>query len=111
MSYTSLELGGRTRGLKFNQHAVITMSKYLDYDNMSATYGYALIYAGLSANCYVKREEVDFTFEQVCDWVDELKTEDVLKVQEVFQSTQAFQNIIKTNEEQPKKKKKTIKQT
>ncbi len=46
MSYIQLELGGKARGLKFNQMAVITMTNYLDFNNLAATYGYALIYAG-----------------------------------------------------------------
>ena len=93
MSYISLELGGKQRGLKFNQMAVITMTNYMDFDNLAATYGYALVYAGLVANCYVKREEPDFNFEQVCDWVESLTPEDLLKVRECFESTQTFKTL------------------
>lgn len=104
MSYIQVTIGGKPRGLKFNQMAVLTMTQYLDYNNMAATYGYALVYSGLIANCYVKREEPDFTFEQVCDWADELTVDDLTKIRECFESTQTFKTLTKAGEEQTKKK-------
>jgi hypothetical protein len=104
MSYIQVEIGGKPRGLKFNQMAVLTMTQYLDYNNMAATYGYALVYSGLLANCYVKREEPDFTFEQACDWADEISVDDLTKIRECFESTQTFKTLTKAGEEQTKKK-------
>lgn len=113
MSYIQLELGGKTRGLKFNQMAVITMTNYLDFNNLAATYGYALVYAGLVANCYVKREEPDFNFEQVCDWVETLTPEQLMDVRNCFESTQTFKAMQATQEgekeEMTKKKQKSNK--
>ncbi len=112
MSYIQLELGGKARGLKFNQMAVITMTNYLDFDNLAATYGYALVYAGLVANCYVKREEPDFTFEQVCDWVETLTPEQLTQVRTVFESTQTFKTLqenAEPKEEMTKKKQRSSK--
>jgi len=112
MSYIQLELGGKARGLKFNQMAVITMTNYLDFNNLAATYGYALIYAGLVANCYVKREEPDFTFEQVCDWVETLTPEQLTEVRAVFESTQTFKTLQESQEpkeEMTKKKQRSSK--
>lgn len=95
--------------------AVLTMSQYLDYENMAATYGYALVYSGLRANCYVKREEPDFNFEQVCEWVEEMSYEDLMKVKDCFESTQSFKTLQAageqaTAEEQTKKKPKSTTQ-
>lgn len=105
MSYLQLTIGGKLRGLKFNQMALLTMSQYLDYDNIPATYGYALVYAGLRANCYVKREEADFSFEQCCEWVEQMTLEDINKVREVFEATQTFKTLSgAVAEEQTKKK-------
>jgi hypothetical protein len=109
MSYIQLNIGGKLRGLKFNQMAVITMTKNLDFDNMEASYGYALIYAGLVSNMYVKRQEVDFSFEEVCDWADELKEEDLTKIREAFESTTAYQKLAQQNEVLTKKKLKKAK--
>jgi hypothetical protein len=71
MSYLRVTLGGVERGLKFNQAAVEQFSKYYDYSTTTSAV-YATFYAGLVGNAIVKREEQDFTFEQVCEWVDEL---------------------------------------
>ena len=109
MSYIQIEIGGKLRGLKFNQYAVITMAKFADLDNYEATAGYAMVYGGLKANCYVKREEPDFSFEQVCDWVDLLKPDDLVKVYEVFSEIQAYKNLITTGEKEEKITKKKLK--
>lgn len=116
MSYIQIEIGGKKRGLKFNQMAVLTMSKYIDYNNLAATYGYALVYSALVANCYVKREEPDFTFEQVCDWIEDVPVDEMNKIRECFESTQTYKTLVesisKTNdEEQTKKKPKNITKT
>jgi len=94
MSYIQIEIGGKLRGLKFLQHAVITMSKYVDIDNYAATSGYAMVYGGLKCNNYVKRVEDDFTFEQVCEWVDLLSREDLIKIHEVFAETQLYKDLV-----------------
>ena len=111
MSYIQMELGGKPRGLKFNQMSVVTMTKYLDFDNVPATYGYALIYAGLVSSCYVKREEPDFTFEQVCDWVDEVSVDEVIKARDVFEATQSFKSLTDSVSEITEQTKKKLKST
>ena len=111
MSYIQLEIGGKQRGLKFNQMAVITMTNYLDFNNLAATYGYALVYAGLVANCYVKREEPDFTFEQVCDWVETLTPEKLVEIRDVFESTQTFKTLQENQKEAEPQTKKKLKST
>lgn len=110
MSYIQVEIGGKLRGLKFNQYAVITMAQYADLDNYEATAGYAMVYAGLKANCFVKREEADFTFEQVCDWVESISPDTLLSVYKVFEETQAYKNLIEKGTEKPEPitKKKSI---
>lgn len=125
MSYVQVEIGGKLRGWKANQYTVITMAQYADLDNYEATAGYAMIYAGLKANCFVKREEfvdkvemevdgkkqmvdVPITFEQVCDWVEEMTPEVLLQVYAVFSETQAYKNLIEKGKEKteaPTKKK------
>jgi len=92
MSYCKINIGGKERGLKFNQMAVMMYAGKVDNENLIATAGYALIYAGLKANAYVKGEEVDFTFENVCDWVDELDAEALQLVTETFKETQSYKN-------------------
>ena len=105
MSYTQIDAGGKLRGLKFNQLALEKLSQYAKGDD-NLIYAYAIFYAGLFANCYVKREEPDFTFEQACDWFDELKEEDIIKVNAAFQDSIAYQKLLPKEETKKKKVKK-----
>lgn len=89
MSYIQIEIGGKLRGLKFNKMAQLELESRIKPGNLISGV-YALIYAGLIANCYVKNEEPDFTFEDACDWTDELSDETLLKVQAAFQETEAY---------------------
>lgn len=112
MSYIKITTpDGKERGLKFNQMAMILMAQKADLSNYIATAGYAMIYAGLMANCYVKQQEPDFTFEQACDWMDELSKEVQLQIAEVFTSTQAYKDLIAKGQlpEEPITKKKSRK--
>lgn len=97
MSYLQLEIDGIARGWKANQMTLVLLSQYTDNTNketQDATAAYALFYAGLRANCYVKREEPDFTFEQACDWFDKLTNEQVLGIKKTFdESTDGLAKI------------------
>jgi hypothetical protein len=75
--YTQLNLLGRNRGLKFGalaaEQIMVKLAK-LSQDTggiYTSSMIAEIIYWGLVNNCYVKREDPDFTFEQVVDWVDE----------------------------------------
>lgn len=107
MSYLQLELGGKLRGLKFNQLAIEIISTYNDTQTQSA-FMYAMIYGGLMGNSYVKREEADYTFENVCDWVDvmENKAEAIAKATDALTSTQVWKNLVKAGEDIDADKKK-----
>lgn len=102
MSYIKINIGGAERGLKFNQGALIIFQGKIDPENIEGTTGYALIWAGLKSNAYVKGEEFTEKFETVCDWVDELPEQTILEVVKTFQETQAYKSILP--EEKDKKK-------
>lgn len=109
MSYLQLELGGKLRGLKFNQLAIEIISTHNDTNTQSA-FMYAMIYGGLMGNSYVKREEPDYTFENVCDWVDvmENKPEAIAKATEALTATQVWKNLVKAGEEIAGEEKKKV---
>lgn len=98
MSYIKIEIGGKERGLKFNQLALeIIRSKSNETSDVQNVY--ALLYGGLRGNSFVKEEEPDYTFEQVCDWIDDIyikpeAAEIIKQVSAVFTSTQMYQSII-----------------
>jgi hypothetical protein len=75
--YIQMDVLGRKRGLKFGMLAAQRIM--LEAQKLNATLGTevdvalvpVIVYWGLFNNCFVKREDPDFTFEEVCDWVDE----------------------------------------
>lgn len=115
MSYVKLKVGGEERGLKFNQMAYILFYKHVDLVEYVATMHYAIVYAGLRANAYVKSEEFEHSFSDVCDWVDDMTGEDKEKAVEAFSSTQQWQSLIEqgkaAEETKPEQKKRTGKST
>lgn len=90
MSYIQVEIGGKLRGLKFNQYAHIIIQEKLDPEFPAASINTALFYGGLKGNCYAKNENPEFTFEDVCDWLEELPEDDILAVYNVYMNTTAF---------------------
>ena len=107
MSYLQIDLGGKIRGLKFNQLAIEIISTYNDLES-NTSFLYAMIYGGLRGNTYVKREEADYTFEEVCDWVDamENKEEIVAKVTATLTETNIWQSLVKQGQKLEDDKKK-----
>lgn len=115
MSYIQIEIGGQLRGLKFNQLASELLAKYYDGET-TASFIYAMIYAGLRGNTYVKREEPDYTFETVSEWVDSMPDRDaqIIKVTAVLTETQDFKKLIEktdTDESEDDKKKASTSET
>ena len=97
-NYIEVTIGGKARGLKFNNLSVEVYAKKINFESVGATAIYATFYAGLCGNCYVKRVEEDFTFEEVCDWVDELHSKDaamIKKVCDLFEQTQVYKEWLK----------------
>lgn len=118
MNYIQIEIGGKPRGLKFNQLSLETYAKNVGTNVSTAIY--ATFYAGLVGNCYVKQEEVDFTLEDVTDWVDELyeqgRKKEIEKVCELWAGTyiyrewlKEFQDKLRAILEPEKKSKKKVK--
>lgn len=74
--YIQTDILGRKRGLKFGMIAIQQIT--LDAKRLGAVLGNeidmalvpVIIYWGLYNNCYIKREDPDFSFEDVCDFVD-----------------------------------------
>ena len=75
--YIQVNILGKMRGVKFGMIAVQQIT--LEAQKLGKVLGVSLdfamvpviVYWGLYNNCYVKREDPDFTFEDVSDFVDE----------------------------------------
>lgn len=104
MSYTQIQLGplkdgvpgSNTRGLKFNQLAIELFSQ-LRGEGTTTMY-YAAIYGGMRGNTYAKREEPDYTFGDVIDWIDAMPKEvKIPLIESVFNclnETQLWKDLI-----------------
>jgi hypothetical protein len=98
MSYIKINIGGEERGLKFNQLSLEVYIQNLDYDAINTSSIYATFYAGLKGNSYAKKEEVTYTFEDVCNWVDDLFIKDksiIETITKLFSETENYKNWIK----------------
>lgn len=115
MSYILLkDCIGKDRGWKVNMITVELWSKELMDDAFTSTSLYSAVYAGLIANCKIKKDEPDFNFEQVCDWVDKMNLTDAdrLVLDEIrikFEESQYYIALVKkfqaiVDEIEPKKK-------
>ncbi len=115
MNYIQIEIGGQLRGWKVNQMTIEVWSKSLNENAFNSSSNYGAVYGGLIANCYAKQVDPDFTYEQVCDWVDELNLTDkgiavMATIKEAFEASQYFIKIIEglnvtLTKSQPDKKK------
>jgi len=112
MNYIQIEIGGKLRGWKVNQMTLELWSKKTSGDAELSSSNYAAVFAGLVANCYVKGEEPDFTFENVCDWVDAIEgTETIEFIKKTFEESQVYintlkrlENLLRSSKEPDKKK-------
>ncbi len=76
--YYELELGGKKRGLKFNQISLEVFTKNINAEALESSAVYATFYAGLIGNTVAKREEQDYTFEDVVGFEMLVEIGDVL---------------------------------
>ena len=118
--YTQADILGRKRGLKFGMIAVQQIT--LDAKRIGAVLGNeidialvpVIIYWGLFNNCYIKREDPDFTFEDVCDYVDANMT-DTEKFAEIvrcfYNSKLVSGSVDKVEKESGEKKSSTLTQS
>lgn len=108
MNYIQKKIGGKLRGLKFNQGTDIEFFSKNGSNTNAIFRCYALVWAALVCNCFVKGEEVDFTFENVCDWCEELpeteKEKFYLDIMDVYKSVHKFEEDLPKEENDDKKK-------
>ena len=70
--------------------------------------GYWLAHYGLEANCIIKGQDIDFTFEETVEWMESLTSEEILQIKAAYDETQEYVKNIpektkKKNQQNPKK--------
>lgn len=94
-NYTTIELGGKERGLKFNMGTLkllgeITKSDALTFqiqnNDLPSIYKHTqvIIHASLLSNCNSKKEAPDFTVDEIEQWVNEIDFSEAIKVLNAF---------------------------
>lgn len=87
-NYLSVELGGVSRGLKFNVGTLKCLQDIIGSDplqykvasesfNDILPYAVNVVHAALLSNCLSKKTDPDFTAEDVKAWVDDLSVGDL----------------------------------
>ena len=90
--YIAAPIMGRTRGLKFGnlaaENIVIKLAQLgiATGGNYSGTMIAVILYWGLFNNCIAKNQDVDFTFEEVLDWVDDVSTDPTQEITDTLTS-------------------------
>jgi len=100
--YIQADILGKVRGLKFGMLAAENLTlRFVELGMETGNYSSAmiaeLIYWGLRNDCYVKRQPEDFTFEQVCDWLDTNWRENkdlITRITEAYQESKATKEYV-----------------
>jgi hypothetical protein len=119
--YIQLELGGKKRGIKFGNYALMEYSKLngtgvAEFDETNPIKLCAdLVYCGLKNNCFIKKEIEDFTQDDVLTWVDDMPMSQITDIIQVFEASAKQSQLVtdsneamaastsKPNTEKPKK--------
>ena len=99
MSYEKVQINGKDYGLKFNQMSLEIYQSKFDKNAPQSTAIYAIIWAGLKSNAYRKNNELELSFEQVCDFIDatlenDTNSEILTKIIKTFESSTAVRSAI-----------------
>lgn len=94
MNKLKIELGGNERTLKFNMLFLEEWDKINKGSTSEVKNTVAMIYAAIKANCLVTDTQMDCTFEDVCDWTEELFLNDdgtvITKILEAYQQSTVY---------------------
>lgn len=110
--YIQQDILGKTRGLKFGSLAAenilpeLAQLGVITGGNYTSAMLTVVIYWGLYNNAFVKRQELDVSFEEVSDWVDENWSneesypaiEAIVKAWEASTSTKKLLDVVKDGE-------------
>lgn len=95
--YYDIQLGGRERRLRFNFDTLDAfVEKVFAEKNAAIKSIYIICWGALISASKAKSEEIDYTFEDVIDWVDNLynegKGDELLKVDEIWLNTKVYKD-------------------
>lgn len=97
---SQIEIGGKVRSLKFGTNATALFcelhkiglgqfASVFSADNLTPAHYRDLIYCALVSGARKNKEAVDFTTEDVGDWIDDLREEQLTAIFDVFGASSA----------------------
>lgn len=117
---TEIQLGGKYRTIRFNNWQKEALGKIYGADPLEAgqkmlerwgdsmmSLAADLVYTGLIGDYRVKLRDIDFSREEVMEWVGDAKNEDLATVINAWSETEAVRSIIKSNNGAPAEKKRS----
>ena len=94
MTYKQFKIGGKDRGLKFNLGALKHIGDITGNDPLAFTlnespadqfrFVFTIVYAGLLANADAKKQEPDFSKDDVESWVKDLEMPEAVEIIKFF---------------------------
>jgi hypothetical protein len=110
---TTITINGKAVGVRFNMQAVAEMAGMKGSGNAIKNV-LSVIWGGILGFAFIKQQEPEVTFEEVCDWyeaiyLDGKESDDVKKVMAAFESSKIFQEKFKPAVEENSAKKNEIK--
>lgn len=104
MNYIKINLGGKDRGLKFNNYGIEKLSEKMS-GNSAIAFTYAMIWGGLIGNSFAKEEDVDYSFSDVIDWIDAIPKDEkvtiIESVTKVLTESQNYKDLIAAGTPEP----------
>lgn len=108
---TEIQLGGKYRTIRFNNWQKEALGKLYGADPLEAgqkmlerwgdsmmSLAADLVYTGLIGDYRVKLRDIDFSREEVMEWVGDATNEDMATVITVWSETEAVRSILKAND-------------
>jgi hypothetical protein len=94
-NYLSLDLGGKSYGLKFNNRTINIIGELTGSDPLTfipassqwkdlVDYTKVILHAALLSNLASKKEEPDFTDEDIAEWLQELEPTQIYTISNVY---------------------------
>lgn len=122
MSYLTVNIGGKERGVAFGNVFREELGKLYSKDPLEAveqlrdTWGQSytiaaidIFYCGMRADCLLSRQSIDFDLNQVSRWFDDATDAQIAPILQAFLKSQADRPIIKMNgTEEGEAKKKSL---
>ncbi|RZJ86317.1 MAG: hypothetical protein EOO20_18550 [Chryseobacterium sp.] len=96
----SIELGGKIRSIRFGMLAYENLLTTVAKEDGKVKSTAKVIYAGLLNASEVSDSTIDFTFNDIYGWIDELMcspegNKTILSIEKCFEESNMYQNILK----------------